>query len=195
MGWPDTPGCPYPPHQDPSCQRLVWSLDDRFTSYFLSSRTQTELVGVVLGCKQALEKLWEVLTRLVEVVSRNQTPLSLTAFYQPMSNRLECIPGQHPPWFYGWMLHIQSPAVSSALLLFNCTGQLTGWPFDFSIIRALGSCRTQMCPFWQLIRRMRRHEMTNKKTKTLGMILWFGDLVTQLTIHDKLRNWNHDIEG
>ena len=132
VGWPGTPGCPYPPHQGPSCQRLVWSPDDRFTSYFLSSRTQTELVGVVLGCKQALEKLWEVLTRLVEVVSRNQTPLSLTAFYQPMSNRLECIPGQHPPWFYGWILHIQSPAISSALLLYRTAQRVT-----FSLINKL----------------------------------------------------------
>ena len=35
----------------------------------------------------------------------------------------------------------------------------------------------------------------NTNTNTLGAISWFSDFVTQLTIPDKLKNSNHDIEG
>ena len=80
-----------------------------------------------------LEKMWEVLTRLVEVVSRNQTPLSLTAFYQPMSNRLECIPGQHPPWFDGWKLPCSKSCDLISTVISSCTGQLNEWPFYWLI--------------------------------------------------------------
>ena len=37
---------------------------------------------------------------------------------------------------------------------------------NFTVFRPLQSCQRHMCPFWQLIRRMRRHNMTSKNTKT-----------------------------
>ena len=43
---------------------------------------------------------------------------------------------------------------------------------------------------------MRRHGLTREKTKAKTKTKVFGtDLVTQLTIPDKLRNSNDDIEG
>ena len=53
--------------------------------------------------------------------------------------------------------------------------------FDFCRCRLQTAerCRRQMCPFWQVIRRMRR-----RGTET--EIWWFSDLVTQLTVPENL---------
>ena len=63
------------------------------------------------------------------------------------------------------------------------TDSLTHWvsdsPFDFRVIRSLQRCRRDIWPFWQRQRHWKR----------------FSDLVTQLTVPDKLRDLNPKIEG
>ena len=65
--------------------------------------------------------------------------------------------------------------------------------FDFCRrrLQTAERCRRQMCPFWQVIRRMRRR---GTETETETEIWWFSDLVTQLTVPENLRNLNNDIE-
>ena len=84
--------------------------------------------------------------------------------------------------------------VIKQFFIFSCLGQLSQWPFHsvtdlltferffyFSIIRALQSCRGQMCPFRQFNRWVRRLE--NEPTDTV-----------QVIYSRQIRNSNHDIE-
>ena len=100
---------------------------------------------------------------------------------------------------------------------FGCPRQINRWPchslsewVSEVLISAssehcrLQSCRRHLWPFLQLIRRMRRNVMNNKKTKTdtktKTKTMRFSDLVTQWHTWLFLTNWglrnsNHDIEG
>ena len=105
---------------------------------------------------------------------------------------------------------IRPPPASKLTIFFGCPRQISRWPchslsewVSEVLISAssehcrLQSCRRHLWPFLQLIRRMRRNVMNNKKTKTdtktKTKTLRLSDLVTQWHTWLFLTNWGTQI--